>query len=107
VTNEGEHVMSDFVRIVGSSATAGRGATGVPTGIHMEDWQKDPRKNPTPWLNCIQTAAAVALPTANAVSSAMGPWGTVAGAGLGMVCGTIVDMADTWNTQKTVAELKK
>ena len=94
---------ADITRIESGAGLGARGVTGLPTGIHMESWSQ----GPAPWLSSIQTAAAVALPTASAATSAMGPWGIVAGTGLGMIAGTILDGVDAHDTQKTVALLKE
>lgn len=89
--------------IISGAGLGARGVTGFPTGTRMESWTT----SPAPWLSSIQTAAAVALPTASAATSALGPWGIVAGTGLGMVCGTIMDGVDAYDTQNTVAQLKE
>lgn len=89
--------------VIGGAGLAARSVTGFPAGTHMESWGQ----SAAPWLGALQTAAGVGLTTASAASSAMGPWGIVAGTGLGAVCGTVMDGVDAYNTQNTVAELRQ
>jgi hypothetical protein len=85
------------------SGWQGSGAMGFHDGIHMEDWTS----SPTPYLNSIKTAATMTSPIVGSASTAAGPYGAAVSAGLSMVLGSISDGIDAYDTQKTVAILKK
>lgn len=74
-----------------------------PSGIHMEDWAK----GPAPWLNAIKYGAGIGTSAATTATATAGTWGVIAGTGLNMVVGTIMDGVDAYDSQKTIAELKR
>ncbi len=93
---------------IGSGLATGGAWTGVAgtnfsDGIHMEDWGK----GATPYLNSIKTAASMTSTIVGTASSAAGPYGAAASAGLNMVLGSISDGIDAYDSQKTVAALRE
>jgi hypothetical protein len=84
------------------SGWAGSGAMGFHDGIHMEDWTS----GPAPWLAGIKTAASMTSTIVGTASTAAGPYGAAASAGINMVLGSISDGIDAYDSQKTVAALK-
>jgi hypothetical protein len=104
--DNGERSMS-FTDTQANNASAGAGIAGFATnfstgGTHLDDWSS----KPAPWLNAIQTTASLGGSLA-AFSSSAGPYGAIVGAGVGAICGSITDGIDAYDSQKTVAELKK